>query len=1556
MTTNKLYTVLVLPLLLLSLLSILVTDNAYSASNGLFYLKYVLYESSSGEDVYPGSSGSRLVVGLQYNGTVNASSIYACLTLPDNVFDLRNPCSPAYNLQGDAVSEVSPGDLIEFKYSIDVSRNATPGTYTGLLNITYRLDGNTTIHTQLINISLTIHPLPPLMINVVDAYWSPMGYPGSSGVSLVVVIENTGDSTIINGETILELPSKYFEPSTTRTSINGLAPDNRASLVFNNIFIKPDTQPGNYTLKLTINALTATNDNVRYNSSTTIYFNVSVDQPPPLNMEIIDHGLTTNTPYNGISYTRIYTTLRLLDQVVIEKIYARIILINTVFENKSNIAYVVLDGPYNYGDVYTITTPRIVINQNTSRVIYRLELEILCSSNGVEFWNKTTYTLYIELVEPNYRIYVTDYYWSSNKVYPGSTGETLHVQILNLMNNPLTTVYAKLELPGKIFNPDTVWVGPYSLNRGSITRISFNNIDITPTAHPGSYVVNLTIYGVLLGDDNSFINVTLSYKLVLSIDNPNITVLDISYTSWTTGKAYSGLTGTGIRVVVTPSTQLTILSGILELVMPNGVSSITTGGNTINTTLDNPLNYGEYREIVFQNIKIHNNTYGLQPFALKTYLLVSINGGEAWINETHVFHLYIDTPRLNITVLDTGWIQDTSSNYMDNAGVYVLFRSDSLDTIRRIHAVLYLPEGVTSRDRSYIVEVVDTPIQYSEIYTLSFTNIHVNTSNTVLVFHLVLEAVMERGNALYYASRTIEFTLNVSKNHHRVIPVDIYTVINGEESPLLPNSRGVDLRITLLNTYTDNIRSLIARIESTDGIKARNPVDLCNGLAGGSTCTLNYLIDVGDIKPGEYRLKLGIEYFIDTSGSIILVHENYTLTLKITDPDEYAQPIALETYYWGSTTPIHVYPGDAHAPLTLVFINKGYYTVTTPVVMLKPLDSSIKVLGNNIPCQNIIPGGVCSITFYLDLRRTEPGLKTFNVELRYQLRTYGSVNNYSRNYVLSIDLPGYDTLINNTSILLTSSGWLNNWPVYPNSRDAVYTVTMANLYPYTVSSIYAELVPPEGFKASTSYSLRDYVPGPVAPLQEYSLSFTMDIGSVEPGEYYGLLRIDLYVETRDTGFRIVYEYPVLFKVSDPGRAVEVYQYGWLGLTPTPDQLGARYYVFIRDNDIPSMKGLLLTAKLPMGVYTASNTSLLNTTPSTIIPATMLSNIPSQGIPVEYLLNLYQAQQSLPSNPVLSPGDIAGFTLQLNLRVEKPGTYIVNSTLVFIDHWGRNYYLNISFPLVIYDKPLIFQVEAPTHIVVVNGTAKLHLRIINPSSFPIYNVYVILAPVSPTLIPVTNTRYYDTIEPGDVLDVEYLLVYNTAPTTTSYPAGFTTGFSSGVFTLAIIYRDQAGMFNVYNTTIPVVVKPFIDVELSRDTNAVYRNGVISINGIVINYGVETARSVEVIALYHGSAASTFIGDIDPASQAAFRIDLGVEDKPPGKVTLLIMYRDNYNTTYTKTYELNITIETTSETITPTLSQEYDYRTLVIGMVALFLILVFYIIYRLAKQYSKRLGAE
>ena len=241
---------------------------------------------------------------------------------------------------------------------------------------------------------------------------------------------------------------------------------------------------------------------------------------------------------------------------------------------------------------------------------------------------------------------------------------------------------------------------------------------------------------------------------------------------------------------------------------------------------------------------------------------------------------------------------------------------------------------------------------------------------------------------------------------------------------------------------------------------------------------------------------------------------------------------------------------------------------------------------------------------------------------------------------------------------------------------------------------------------------------------------------------------------------------------------------------------------------------------------------------------------------------------------------------------------------------------------------------------------------------INNTYIYVVPQAPIAIPVDAIKYLGTIGPNKTSRTTFILKYN--------PYGY--GYSPYSYTpmtlryqtlplgIAVIYRDVMGNQKVFNTTVAILVEPFVEVRLGPDTKAIYRAGELIITGTVINYGLATAHSVSVETLINGSKYSTFIGDIDPASQSAFRL-LASVSKPLSRVEVMVTYKDEYGAIHTRSYVLPVKVEVITRTITTTTPMTFlgiplEY-TVVIVMVGIFLTAVFIAVYMFLRKRSKAL---
>jgi hypothetical protein len=198
-----------------------------------------------------------------------------------------------------------------------------------------------------------------------------------------------------------------------------------------------------------------------------------------------------------------------------------------------------------------------------------------------------------------------------------------------------------------------------------------------------------------------------------------------------------------------------------------------------------------------------------------------------------------------------------------------------------------------------------------------------------------------------------------------------------------------------------------------------------------------------------------------------------------------------------------------------------------------------------------------------------------------------------------------------------------------------------------------------------------------------------------------------------------------------------------------------------------------------------------------------------------------------------------------------------------------------------------------------------LTLINRGSSQVYDAYVVVSPYqgTPILIASPTVNYVERINPGESHEIPITLAYN--------PLGFypQTGGAASVtygpvpFLVSIFYRDASGYSRVFNNSITVIVEPFIDL-MTRNIRAIGTSSSSTVTGIIINYGSSPAYRVEVELKIDDAVQSSFIGDVDPGSEVAFRLDV---NKYGSSAVLTIKYYNALNELESKELNVNITLQ-------------------------------------------------
>ncbi|MGB9828268.1 MAG: hypothetical protein ACPLSM_07100, partial [Thermosphaera sp.] len=601
----------------------------------------VSFKSSANTPVYPGSRGAQLVVEARYNGASNATSPVACLTETPEVFTIPSKCSIAYDGEDKPLTRISTGEIARYVYSLEVDRNAQPGFYEMVLNITY-YTAEAGVQYTLLPLTVEIARLPPLEIVAESAYFTPYAYPGASNIGLAVKIRNNGSTSILVLDASIAFP-EFITPSSANVSLAGIQPGESATIYVQGLTISPNAQPGEYLLSITLNATLTTTDGVRYSSSTILQATVEVSEPPSVNVQILDYGFTADAVLSGLNGTNIYVALQSYEPGIINIVFYRAEIVNGFFQNGSRAKIGELNAVLNYLDTYTFLINSVSIEESSDSVLLFLTLNAQVSRDGATFPTSINITLYLPITTRELLINVSRVEWASVNAYPSSTGNTLVASILNLESFSLRDVTATLNLPS-VFYPQTVTVYNAVVNAYSVSEIAFSGIAISSTARPGRYQAEITIRGFIVNRDGSTSLVTLVFSIEVIVSDPGqlsqftpeLRILDYYWGDGAPMYIYPGNSRAPFTIILQNIGLFSVSDVVVSLEPVNNDVSM------LNTRLfcSPSLNPGGICSVVFY-ADLSNSLPGVKEFVVNVSYYVNAFNTEVFFMQSHTISVML---------------------------------------------------------------------------------------------------------------------------------------------------------------------------------------------------------------------------------------------------------------------------------------------------------------------------------------------------------------------------------------------------------------------------------------------------------------------------------------------------------------------------------------------------------------------------------------------------------------------------------------------------------------------------------------------------------------------------------------------------------------------------------------------------------------------------------------------------------------------------------------------------------------------------------------------------
>jgi hypothetical protein len=960
--------------------------------------------------------------------------------------------------------------------------------------------------------------------------------------------------------------------------------------------------------------------------------------------------------------------------------------------------------------------------------------------------------------------------------------------------------------------------------------------------------------------------------------------------------------------------------------------------------------YAQYINFEINDIDAVTDESGLYPVVIRIDALVRAPA-TYWYTQYFTLLLRVYKPLLNISVVDYGWLNNPVSTNASGATIYVTLQSLSIDTIETLTVRAVLSGASYLNGLSEVVQVITATMNYGEVQTARFSDVEVRNATICVTF--VISGVLSTGRGSYYrAWTTISVKLSTVESLEALKILSVHTSYRGAYAPLLLSARGITISIDIANTKSVQIAWLNAEASSTPQLKINDVGGNCvNGVAPGGVCRIDLDVDVSPDASGEAVINLSLAYGVRSSSTLSMFRELHLVKVPIASYAYYKPRIILASAYWGTPqAPARVLTEQRNAGFTVTIANVGYYPVEAVVVTATPLNSTVIMVKDSDTCSpQLAPGAFCSVTLYADLAKVvRGGAIVFRVSVKHLFTSFGTA--ISGEDVFAVSLP-VEEPASGKGLEIVDVSWSNSWPVYPETENATLVVSIANRWPYRVSGIDLELVLPPGFYTKNGQTAKAYVPGPVNSLQQFNAQFTISVGSVKPGRYTAMLVARYVVESGVPNARVEEKHNITIIVNDLNKSIEVINAFWVGRSPEPPEFGAVLAVVVRNNYNPGMKGVVMDITLPEGIVSSDTNSSRARVAATSINIAQQPQI-TMAAPAQLaqIISAVVCQQQATTQAQFGPGELMYFYLRLNIVTNRTGTFVANATLSFVDQWGNVREVPLTIRFTVPGSARIIEVEAPTSITVKRGVASLSLGLINKGSAPVYNIYVSLVPYAAMLVPQQATKYIDALEPGKVANVSFKLVYNPFAIATGAGQAYLR-YMSVPFMVSVVFRDANGYMHVFNTSIALMIEPFIDLAL-LDAKASISGETVAVSGTLANYGIASARSVVAKAFCGDGEGETMIGDVDAASQASFRIEFKAKQKSCSDVLVQAIYRDEYGRVNVVNFTLPLVIERTA-TITTTSAPPsmFSNHAIVITLVALFLAAIEYALYRYVRAHAK-----
>lgn len=1112
---------------------------------------------------------------------------------------------------------------------------------------------------------------------------------------------------------------------------------------------------------------------------------------------------------------------------------------------------------------------------------------------------------------------IINYGWNSQlnplRAYPGSSKVTYYVTLMYLGGSQVNKIYAELKLPRGMATYSEGSSIIYreldaALSRYDSITIEFPNINISSDLSEGKYTGELRITYVVLGG----VEYSTTIYVPMYVNSPPSQPLELVDYYWSSRDGLRrsivpGFRGVDLIFYFRVKDEVSIINMYSHIKLPQG---ITCGGlSNATSAIDVTYSQGDLIQLRFRNVDIDSNlSYGVYNATLTINAQLNLYGLNT--NITQVFNISLTvtpTELASLDIVNAFWGRDQPLPvYVNtsNTAVSITFMNVGYEDVYGISGILLLPKDFkSSYGEEFINFTIANRLSSGSLITCTISGIDVgDVEPGKYVFKLLVNYFRDAQGTSVRVTQEFNITLNV------LGPKDSVAVLNtrwaNNYGLAFPGSRAEEYEVLIANWDRFQVDLLEATVDVPNGFEVTSLSGDCfNGISSYSTCSLRLLINVHDyIQPGIYPANISIKYVVKIDNSYSINQRKLSFSIRVWDPALFGAKLEPTLVIWGDeSNPRIALPGSRVLPLTIRLANIGKDVASGVTVSLDlPEGMRMTYPESKGFCDRIERGSNCLVRFFIDVDpELTPGTYVTNLTVNYI--TYFNNLNISKMERYDVAL-AVEKVPRELKLYLVEANWSNKWPAYPGDK-AVLNIRLANLAPYSISSVIARLELPDGITCGGRSSCEAYYSGPVNQYQQFNITYTLELGStLSPGTYVGKLLLDYVVNSGGYGIRMLDYFNVSIYVSDITSSIKFIGAYWVNSTPSKGDVGLLRIV-LRNNELPSIDGLVLTMYLPSGMVALPNNS------------TRIS-IPYYGQAADlsrYLAMPLPVQTVTPSR--INQGDIAYIDVPVRLLEDvSEGLHEFVITLDFLDHWLIQQRFNLTAEVYVGSKYRVLSI-VPVDNVVIAGKALTTVRyeVRNLGNAPLYNLIVFTTIPYAALGVINPIKYIDTLPALSSEIMEFNVTANPDVIEGPYPIIF-----------VLITQDFSGRLYNINLTSTVIVEGYTGIKLltpQLSPKAVSNGSILSFSATLINEGKAPLRHAEALLESEVLEVSNpyYIGNVDPGAQVPISLEAVVRgDAKPGNYVVKVVIR-YYNVFYSlRTYESKYIVTVTTNVTTTTLS--------------------------------------